>query len=91
MIRTIKKYLKKYHEADLWLELAYVREEKKQALETTTEVQTGFELTGGVSVIQPHIIFSHADVGHNEEETNKIQELYRELDDIPFSPGVAFI
>lgn len=32
MIKKIINHLKKYHEANLWLEQAYIREDKKQAL-----------------------------------------------------------
>lgn len=91
MIRQIKNYLKKYHEANLWLEHAYVREEKKQALETTTAASETVYPTSDSVVIQPQVVFSQYDVGHNEEETNRIQELYHELDDAPFLPTFAAI
>lgn len=89
MIQTIKTYLKKYHEANLWLELSYVREEKRQALEVTTEALTELEPEYEYAANQPQTVFTHYDAGHNQEETNRIQELYKELDRLPLMPGLA--
>jgi hypothetical protein len=91
MTHKIKNYLKKYHEANLWLELSYVREEKKQALQSTTEAQTGFEPVSETILHQPQVVFTHYDVGHNQEETNRIQELYNELDRLPLLPRLAVV
>lgn len=85
MIQKLINYLKKYHEANLWLEQAYIREEKKQALQAVATVQAGPAEVGipyEAITNQPHIVFTHYDVGHNQEEKNKIQQLYAELEDL---------
>lgn len=89
MINQIKKHLKKYHEADLWLEQAYMREEKKQALEAVTEPQTGIEPPSVSAAIQPHVVFTYYDAGHNQDEKNKIQQLYSELGSMLQPTGLA--
>jgi hypothetical protein len=82
MIQKIKNYLKKNHEANLWLEGAYARETKKQALERATMTEIAVPEIHEAVVQHPQVVFSHADEGHNQEERNRIQELYKELGDM---------
>lgn len=81
MIKQIKQYMKKYHDANLWIGEEVIREDKKRAIETEEIVHETVAVTKHVAQY-PYTVFSHADVGHDKEETNKIQQLYKELAEV---------
>ena len=77
MIQTLKNHLQKFHQANLWLELAHIREDKKQQIQMPNPSETVFTLDKGI--VYPTVVFSKEDKGHNIEEKSKIQEVYEEL------------
>lgn len=82
---------KNYKEANLWMESLRVREEQKQNVQTNT-VPTESVLAQQVPTAQVNrTIFTQADRGHNQEETNKIQQLYKDLGDLPVIPTFASV
>jgi hypothetical protein len=89
MFQFIKDYNKKFRDANNWIALANVREEQKLALQTIVQPQESLQVQPMVSSTE-HIIFSRDDVGHNTEETHKIEEIYTELDNVSFFPRLAF-
>jgi len=87
-MNQVKNYLKKYHDANLWMEGMTLREAKKQVL-TVESINATIPTISESALHQAQVVFSHYDVGHNEEETNKIQELYKELGGMFSPPALA--
>ncbi len=85
----IRKYNKPYYKSDRWKEVVQQREEKKTLLhESVVEVEE-FEQSPVVSTAYGQTIFHRDDLGHNQEEANKIQKLYQDLGNLPLSPRFA--
>ncbi len=88
-MKQIKNYLKKYHEANLWITEKAILEEKKKALGMIEETNVQTQQVAQPVSQHAQIIFSHYDIGHNEEEKNKIQQIYSELEDLVRMPTLA--
>lgn len=86
MIQKILKNIKKYHEANFWIAERMILEEKKRALKNASEPEAESSLSYQTEVNHPQVVFTQLDGGHNQEERNKIQELYEELGNA-FGPG----
>ncbi|HSA84405.1 MAG TPA: hypothetical protein VLF20_06000 [Patescibacteria group bacterium] len=84
MIKKLITYLNKYHQANLWLDAAYVREAKKQELHKDVVPVTPYDYMTYLYQ-RPQVVFTQPDAGHNEEEKIKIQQLYQELGSV-FNP-----
>ena len=85
----MKFFTNKYNQSEIWKNALQVREEKKQTLASTVISQEQFVKINAAYPNQPQVIFTQADRGHNQEEANKIQQLYRDLRDVTVSPKLA--
>ena len=79
-----------YNQAQTWLNLLKARESQKQVLEAARAAQASF-IANQEAAHMPHVIFTQEDVGHTQEETQRIQELYGELEKVPLTPVFAWI
>jgi len=88
MMQFIKNHMKKFRNADFWIAESLVREEKKQNMQQV--VFSELTPVQQTPVFQTKTVFTRADTGHNNEEANKIQALYRELEDVIRMPRLSF-
>jgi ribosomal 30S subunit maturation factor RimM len=79
----------KFRQANTWIDTYRLREAKKQGSEAITGTQEYSTENQIESLYQPQVVFTQADQGHSQEETQKIQELYVELGKLPLSPVFA--
>lgn len=79
----------KYGQAQLWLERARARQAIKQGSGGIVTAQGGNDGRSVYVANKPQLVFSQMDLGHNPEETKKIQALYAELGDSPLLPLFA--
>ncbi len=77
-----------HRDAADWFTISQAREEKKQLMQSETVVMTQEETTQAVSQGN-HVVFTHADLGHNPEEKSQIQQLYNDLQRVGFAPRLA--
>lgn len=86
----VRNYNKKYKHADVWQETLQQKEEKKLALhQQVVEVQE-LELAPVVSNSYGQTIFHRDNLGHNGEETQKIRQIYHELEHL-FNPAGVIV
>lgn len=85
----MKLFNTKYNQAELWMNMQFTRESKKQVIQPDTELYE--EIARNVSGYKLHsqTVFSRSDLGHNPDEAQKIKQIYDELGDIPLAPVFA--
>lgn len=81
---------KKYNQSNIWIEQFKVREDKKQYVQSIVLSQVHDKENSVVYSAAEQVVFTRADIGHNREETEKIQQIYHELEDAPVIPVYAF-
>ena len=89
MFTFIKNYNKKFKDANNWIALSLIREEQKQALQAVVQPQEGIQIVPQTMTTE-QVVFTRDDMGHNQEEAHQIEQIYTELDKVPFSPVLAF-
>lgn len=89
MMNVFKKH-NKFQQAQLWIEQAQVREDKKQAIQPVVSSQEIVQDQQSIFVQQTNTVFTKEDRGHDEQETQKIQTIYKELEDVIRFPVISF-
>ncbi len=88
MINWIINHNKKYRQANLWSAALQGREEQKKAISIHTVAQNEMqEVEQSQEMLSQHVIFAKA---NNEDDSQKMQQIYAELENVSLSPALAF-
>ncbi len=88
MINWIINHNKKYRQANLWSAAMQLREEQKKVIQmnNVTEDNNQFVEQQAEMLRSQHVVFAKA---HNEDEAQKMQQIYAELENVPLLPVLA--
>ncbi len=83
----MKFFTNNYHNPQLWMATIVLREAKKGEAQTVvTETPV---VNQQVVSTKAEVIFRQEDIGHNAEETGKIQKLYEDIRRVGWAPSFA--